>query len=352
MLTKWKSEAVKQQNISFTEEEDLGFTAQEYEEFYLQEHQHLINSANKKFGADCWSHSITRQEIDCVDAIQGKYDVGISAFVRVELKTGKYHEGLGYGICCGKKSKPLSILIARKEAILKGLRAALQCFFDVPARTPSEIPASKDTELDGRVPRMIVSKSGLDEVDMETSVTERKLQTSPGVKPIYNDNSVFWKKAKLSSDPAPQKMEVTTNINIKPAVCNSFNTPSHSNTAIGDDVIEDEERKLERKRKQRQKQEEFRRKQLQKQEELRQNFKQIQPENSAGQNSMPGERANKMDELIGNLDAAEPSFISTQELNEMIQTTTVHSKTNGPLRRVPLLSSPPKDWRTGSGLPV
>jgi len=44
----------------------------------------------------------------------GKYYVGVSAFVRVQLKDGAFHEDIGYGVSEGMRSKALSLEKARK----------------------------------------------------------------------------------------------------------------------------------------------------------------------------------------------------------------------------------------------
>ncbi|XP_052832398.1 DNA repair protein RAD52 homolog isoform X1 [Octopus bimaculoides] len=88
----------------------------------------LINLANETFGFNGWSHSVTQQTVDFVDHFNGRYYVGISAFVRVQLKDGVYHEDIGYGVSEGMKSKALSIEKARKEAVTDGLKRALKSF--------------------------------------------------------------------------------------------------------------------------------------------------------------------------------------------------------------------------------
>lgn len=85
-----------------------------------------------------------------MDLINGKFYVGVSAFVKVELKVsaldkidtqhceehtissaslpqdGSYHEDVGYGVSEGLKSKALSLEKARKEAVTDGLKRALK----------------------------------------------------------------------------------------------------------------------------------------------------------------------------------------------------------------------------------
>ncbi|XP_013382921.1 DNA repair protein RAD52 homolog isoform X2 [Lingula anatina] len=88
----------------------------------------LINLANETFGFNGWSHSVTHQNIDFVDHHDGRYYVGVSAFVKVQLKDGVYHEDIGYGVSEGMRSKALSIEKARKEAVTDGLKRALKSF--------------------------------------------------------------------------------------------------------------------------------------------------------------------------------------------------------------------------------
>ncbi|KAB7495253.1 DNA repair protein RAD52-like protein, partial [Armadillidium nasatum] len=49
----------------------------------------IISLANEIFGFNGWSHSVTDQTIDFVDHYNGRYFVGVSAKVRVELKDGE-----------------------------------------------------------------------------------------------------------------------------------------------------------------------------------------------------------------------------------------------------------------------
>ncbi|KAK7496217.1 hypothetical protein BaRGS_00012627 [Batillaria attramentaria] len=88
----------------------------------------LIALANETFGFNGWSHSVSNQTVDFVDHSNGKYFVGVSALVRVQLKDGVYHEDVGYGVSEGMRSKALSLEKARKEAVTDGLKRALKCF--------------------------------------------------------------------------------------------------------------------------------------------------------------------------------------------------------------------------------
>uniref|UniRef100_A0A3Q2FLX6 DNA repair protein RAD52 homolog n=1 Tax=Cyprinodon variegatus TaxID=28743 RepID=A0A3Q2FLX6_CYPVA len=76
---------------------------------YIEGHR-VISLANEMFGYNGWSHSISQQNVDFVDLINGKFYVGVSAFVKVQLKDGSYHEDVGYGVSEGLKSKALNLV--------------------------------------------------------------------------------------------------------------------------------------------------------------------------------------------------------------------------------------------------
>ncbi|RUS82096.1 hypothetical protein EGW08_010141 [Elysia chlorotica] len=88
----------------------------------------LTNLANETFGFNGWSHSVTQQTVDFVDFINGKFYVGVSALVRVQLKNGAFHEDLGYGVSEGMKSKGQALEKAKKESVTDGLKRALKSF--------------------------------------------------------------------------------------------------------------------------------------------------------------------------------------------------------------------------------
>ncbi|XP_077196119.1 DNA repair protein RAD52 homolog isoform X1 [Paroedura picta] len=94
---------------------------------YIEGHR-VVSLANEMFGYNGWAHSVTQQNVDFVDLNNGRFYVGVCAFVKVQLKDGSYHEDVGYGVSEGLKSKALSLEKARKEAVTDGLKRALKCF--------------------------------------------------------------------------------------------------------------------------------------------------------------------------------------------------------------------------------
>ena len=77
---------------------------------------------------------------DFIDQVGDKYYIGVSTFVRVQLKDGTYHEDVGYGMSEGMRSKALSIEKARKKAVTDGLKRALRYVASSPAASFPGLP--------------------------------------------------------------------------------------------------------------------------------------------------------------------------------------------------------------------
>ena len=66
----------------------------------------IINLANEVFGFNGWSSSLVNVTTDFVDRSEsGRYNVGVTAVVRVTLREGVYHEDIGYGTADNSPSK-------------------------------------------------------------------------------------------------------------------------------------------------------------------------------------------------------------------------------------------------------
>ena len=66
----------------------------------------MINLANEVFGFNGWSSSLVNVTTDFVDRSEsGRYNVGVTAIIRVTLREGVYHEDIGYGTADNSPSK-------------------------------------------------------------------------------------------------------------------------------------------------------------------------------------------------------------------------------------------------------
>ncbi|KAG6331988.1 hypothetical protein ID866_7100 [Astraeus odoratus] len=90
----------------------------------------IINLANEVFGFNGWSSSIVNISTDFIDYNEEsrRYNVGVTAIVRVTLKDGVYHEDVGYGMLENSKSKASALDKCKKEAVTDALKRTLRNF--------------------------------------------------------------------------------------------------------------------------------------------------------------------------------------------------------------------------------
>nr|CAD7449082.1 unnamed protein product [Timema bartmani]CAD7459458.1 unnamed protein product [Timema tahoe] len=187
----------------------------------------LISVVNEMFGTNGWSHSVTRQDVDFVECIDGRYSVGAVAFVRVQLQDGTFHEEMGYGMSHDVDHKGVALFTARKEAIRNGLRGALHSFGGPLSAKVDRLESPENPKPQGASRSLSFTKQVV-----WTNTTSNKLAT-----PIFK-----------RSEPVPDRSEAVTPV---------------AKTATN--VSEEEAQRLERIERQRRKQEEFKKKLQQKQ---------------------------------------------------------------------------------------
>ncbi|NXA78420.1 RAD52 protein, partial [Thryothorus ludovicianus] len=182
---------------------------------YIEGHK-VISLANEMFGFNGWAHSVTQQNVDFVDLNNGRFYVGVCAFVKVQLKDGSYHEDVGYGVSEGLKSKALSLEKARKEAVTDGLKRALKCFGNALGncildkeylRAVNQLPRQVPPELD-----LVKAKIQDFEPEIEkarySSYVERQnvagrqlCEVTPGCKPDQTEAAVVTADQKQPNAP-------------------------------------------------------------------------------------------------------------------------------------------------------
>ncbi|KAI7867597.1 hypothetical protein BDF14DRAFT_1802630 [Spinellus fusiger] len=88
-----------------------------------------IDLANQIFGFDGWSSEIRSLTVDYLDEVgDQKYNVSVTAQVRVTLKDGTHHEDVGSGSAENVRIKSAALEKARKEAVTDALKRALRLF--------------------------------------------------------------------------------------------------------------------------------------------------------------------------------------------------------------------------------
>ena len=67
----------------------------------------IIGLANEVFGYNGWCSTVTKMETDFIDMDpeSRRYNIGVTALVKITLKDGTYHEDIGYGTGENLRSK-------------------------------------------------------------------------------------------------------------------------------------------------------------------------------------------------------------------------------------------------------
>ena len=87
----------------------------------------IINLANDVFGFNGWSSSIVSLSTDFIDHLEdsNRYNVGVSAIVRVTLRDGVFHEDVGYGSLENFKGKGPALDKVRSGSLVTALKLVL-----------------------------------------------------------------------------------------------------------------------------------------------------------------------------------------------------------------------------------
>ncbi|CAE6496000.1 unnamed protein product [Rhizoctonia solani] len=93
----------------------------------------IINLANEVFGFNGWSSSVLSITTDYIDQNPEtqRYNVGVSAIVRVTLRDGAFHEDVGFGALDNSKGKGAALDKCKKEAVTDAIKRTLRNFGNV-----------------------------------------------------------------------------------------------------------------------------------------------------------------------------------------------------------------------------
>ncbi|KAH7344803.1 Rad52/22 family double-strand break repair protein-domain-containing protein [Rhizoctonia solani] len=93
----------------------------------------VINLANEVFGFNGWSSSVLSITTDYIDQNPEthRYNVGVSALVRVTLRDGAFHEDVGFGALDNAKGKGAALDKCKKEAVTDAIKRTLRNFGNV-----------------------------------------------------------------------------------------------------------------------------------------------------------------------------------------------------------------------------
>ncbi|XP_050682660.1 DNA repair protein RAD52 homolog isoform X2 [Leptidea sinapis] len=233
--------------------------------------QQLINFGHTQWGFNNWNWAVTKQDLDFVELVNGKYTAGVAAFVSVSVKNLDIHrENVGYATSVGV-TKGSAIHRARKCAVTNALRETLLSFGGNVAtellelvETKPEVPTPAPVEYQennqnvaNRQPE-IKNSPRKDDVPSNVNVPHRVMPTAPLLKNATPNPPI------ATAHPMPANLPPAAN---RPPLAANVQRPPQQAIRPNSNVANEEEARAERKRRQRQAQEEFRLKQLMKDKE-------------------------------------------------------------------------------------
>ncbi|XP_038211320.1 DNA repair protein RAD52 homolog isoform X3 [Zerene cesonia] len=220
-----------------------------------QRRQQLINFGHSQWTFNNWSWSVTKQDLDFVELVNGKYTAGVAAFVNVSVKSFDIHrENVGYATSVGV-TKGSAIHRARKCAVTNALRETLLSFGGSVASDLLELLEANKAETP--VEPQQENNPNLLNKPTEPKNSQRKDPESASgmrVPPPAIKNAAVPPVA--LAHPMPANLPARPPANAPRAAAPRPNEAS------------EEEARAERKRRQRQAQEQFRLKQLAKQKDM------------------------------------------------------------------------------------
>ncbi|XP_068981898.1 DNA repair protein RAD52 homolog [Bombus flavifrons] len=234
----------------------------------------LILLANQIFGEGKWSHNITSQTIDFIETFMGKYVCGCVTLLKVQLKDGTFHEDMGYCYTEGAM-KGLTIHCARIGSLTDAFKRVLSCFgkeINTEVQNVSKKLSNSHMVADSLF-------NGTENRTSETKMPEPCAQSTPFIskndKEKQKTEDVLKSKCPnvakeqvsvrqtVSSSVAQPEQCIKTSSEMKSRVQPSVpgNQKEQSNIEIGDSKSASEEEllRMERKRKQMEKQAEYKR---------------------------------------------------------------------------------------------
>nr|XP_012154060.1 PREDICTED: DNA repair protein RAD52 homolog isoform X1 [Megachile rotundata] len=235
----------------------------------------LISLANKTFGERKWNHSVTSQTIDFVESFMGKYICGCVTFIKIQLQDGTFHEDIGY--CHAEGAiKGLSIHCARIGSLVDAFKKTLSCFGNELANqikklskkltnsntcnvekedlhlSIQSIPADLLEPCAQSTP--LISNKNENTCKPITSVNEEKQSLTRPKSPVGQRGQTIIQHSSI-----PVKVENGVKDQLQSNDTNFQNEPEHKAQDSKKVLSEEELQRLERKRKQMEKQAEYKR---------------------------------------------------------------------------------------------
>ncbi|XP_022117563.2 DNA repair protein RAD52 homolog isoform X2 [Pieris rapae] len=233
--------------------------------------QQLINFGHSQWGFNNWNWMVTKQDLDFVELINGKYTAGVAAFINVTVKSFDIHrENVGYATSIGI-TKGSAIHRARKCAVTNALRETLLSFGGSVSTELIELLETNKVEVPPPEPDIQILKptepKNLARKEETNGTIAKNIPNVPSVTPIRPPpptikNAVNIPPPIAKAHPMPANLPPAAN---RPPLVQRPPPPPPAPHVRPNNEANDDVARAERKRRQKQAQEEFRLKQVMKQ---------------------------------------------------------------------------------------
>ncbi|XP_067206590.1 DNA repair protein RAD52 homolog isoform X2 [Linepithema humile] len=137
---------------------------------FAAEHRVLISAANKAFGEGKWCHTVVSQNLDYVDTVGTKCCVGCVSFVNVRLENGTFHEDVGYH-SAEESTKGLSIHKARIGSSVNALKRVLLSFGEKVEKEVQQLQKQSSSEQTSIVQKIAVQSLDNKQIQGKSNVS-------------------------------------------------------------------------------------------------------------------------------------------------------------------------------------
>ncbi|XP_072748645.1 uncharacterized protein [Anoplolepis gracilipes] len=245
---------------------------------FAADHRNLISTANKVFGEGKWNHTVVHQTLDYVEIIGAKCNVGCVSSVKVQLENGTFHEEIGY-YSAEESTKGLSIYNARIGSAISGLRRALLSFGDKIERELQPQKQIKPEQPDN-IQKSMIQSSTNKQIEEKSNVPIQESVDKMEYENLESDkNKVSIAKKKITTDINPS-LSLSSKMNNSQEIFQSLLDQNKLVQNDKEDIKTEETSKeasakeiqrMERKRRQMEKQMEFKKRMMEKEKMISNN---------------------------------------------------------------------------------
>ncbi|XP_011881805.1 PREDICTED: DNA repair protein RAD52 homolog isoform X5 [Vollenhovia emeryi] len=192
------------------------------------EFRDLISAANKTFGESNWTHTVISQTLDFVEVVGAKCYVGCASFVKVQIESGIFHQDIGY-YTAGEATKGLSIHNARIGSAVNALKRALLSFGGIIERELEQLQRqagpeqANDLQKASQLEQMKASR-GLG-VSLPSGTIPKIVEALPNVTDSAT-KGLQLKNSATKADPSSSKEVLTISVNVVEASPKGTNSTS------------------------------------------------------------------------------------------------------------------------------